>query len=184
MLRAIAADAFFCAALFVEALALISILQAVAGLELPEEFTPILTSYHARTASLSAIGASFFAGKPPVWYADAVLIAAVLFFSFFIAQARNATAPYEDEGLPAPAAAVEATRLEAAIDLALPAAACAIGAALTAPTLLAFLTAPVALWLLLKRLFGRRSWFEVSASYYVNILILGGVAAAAFALQR
>ncbi len=183
MWRAIAADAIFCAALFVESLALLSLLQAVAGLELREEFTPILTSYRAWTAPVSALGASLFAGKPPVWYGDAALIAAVLFFSFFIAQARNATAPYEAESLPAPAGD-EATRLEAAIDFTLPAAACAIGAVLTAPTLLAFLTLPVALWLLLKRVFGRRSWFEVSASYYVNVALLASVAAAAFALNR
>ncbi len=183
MLGAIAADAIFCGAFLVEIAALLSILQAVAGLALPEPFIPILASYHARTAALSAIGASLFAGKPPVWYGDAVLIAAVLFFSFFIAQARNAMAPYDDGGLPA-LAEEKPTRLEAAIDLTLPAAACAIGTLLTAPALLAFLTLPVALWLLLKRLFGRPSWFEVSASYYVNIMLLAAVAAAAFALQR
>ena len=158
MLRTIFADAVFCAALFVaylpwwpvvESLAVLSILQAVAGLELREEFTPIMNSYHAKTVALSAIGGSLFAGKPPLWFADAVLIAAVLFFLFFIAQARNAMAPYDDRH----------------------------GAA-TAPSLLPFLTLPIALWLLLKRLFGKPSWFKVSASYYVNIALLAGMAAA------
>ena len=175
MLRTIFADAVFCAALFVESLAVLSILQAVTGLELREEFTPIMNSYHAKTVALSAIGGSLFAGKPPLWFADAVLIAAVLFFLFFIAQARNAMAPYDD---PEGAAPDEARGFEAAIDFFLPAAICVIGAAVTAPSLLPFLTLPIALWLLLKRLFGKPSWFKVSASYYVNIALLAGMAAA------
>jgi hypothetical protein len=179
MLRAIFADAVFCAALFVESLALLSIFQAVAGLELREEFTPILNSYHAKTAPLSVIGRSLFAGRPPDWYADAALIGVILFFLFFIAQARNAMAPYDDTwGSPIP----EAKGVEAAIDFFLPIAVCAIGAAITAPTLLPFLTLPVALWLLAKRLFGKPSWFKVSTSYYVNIVLLATVAAAIFAL--
>jgi hypothetical protein len=177
MLRAIFADAMFCAALFLESLAVLSILQAVAGLDLREEFTPIMNSYHAKTAPLSAIVGSLFAGRAPAWFADAVLIAAVLFFLFFIAQARNAMAPYDD---PEGAAPDEAKGLEAGIDFFLPAAICAIGAAVTAPALLPFLTLPIALWLLLKRLFGKPSWFNVSASYYVNIALLAGVAAAIF----
>ena len=181
MLRAIFADAVFCAALFIESLALLSVLQAVAGLELREEFTPILNSYHTKTAPLSAIGGSLFAGRPPAWYVDAALIGAVLFFQFFIAQARNAMAPYDD---PKGSPIAEAKGVEAAIDFFLPAAVCAIGAAITAPTLLPFLTLPVALWLLLKRLFGKPSWFEVSPGYYANIVLLAAIAAAIFALAR
>ena len=178
MLKAIFADELFCAALFVESLALLSIFQAMSGLELAEEFTPIMNSYHAKTAPFSAIGSALFASKPPAWYADALLIGAVLFFSFFIAQARAAMAPYDDpEGSPP----VEARGLEAAIDFFLPAAICALGAAVTAPTLLPFLTLPVALWLLLKRVFGKPSWFKVSPSYYVNIVLLAAVAIAIFA---
>ncbi len=181
MLRSIFADAVFCAALFVESLALLSIFQAVAGVNLRDEFTPVMSSYHARTAPVSAIGASLFAGKPPAWYADALLIAAALFFLFFIAQARNAMAPYDE---PAGSPILEAKGVEAAIDFFLPTAVCVIGAAITAPTLLPFLTVPIALWLLLKRLFGKPSWFKVSASYYVNILLLAGLATAIFALAR
>ena len=175
MLRAIFADAVFCAALFVESLAVISIFQSVAGLDLPEGFIPIMNSYHAKTAPLSAIGGVIFASKPPTWYADAMLIAAVLFFSFFIAQAQNAMAPYDD---PEAAPIGEVRALESAIDFFLPVAICAIGALLTAPTLLPFLTVPVALWLLLKRMFGKASWFKVSPVYYVNIALLGAIAAA------
>ncbi len=181
MLRSIFADAVFCAALFVESLALLSIFQAVAGVELRDEFTPILTSYHAKTAPVSLIGASLFAGKPPAWYADALMIAAVLFFQFFIAQARNAMAPYDEPGArPIP----EAKGVDAAIDFILPTAVCAVGAAITAPMLLPYLTLPVGLWLLLKRLFGKPSWFKVSASYYVNILVLAAIATAIFWLTR
>ena len=181
MLRAIFADALFCAALFVESLALLSTFQATSGLELPEEFTPIMNSYHAKTAPFSAIGSSLFASKPPAWYADAVLIAAVLFFLFFIAQARNAMAPYDD---PQAGPISEAKGLEAAIDFFLPAFVCVIGAVMTAPTLLPFLTLPVALWLLLKRAFGKPSWFKVSPGYYANIVLLAAIAAAIFALAR
>lgn len=175
MLRAIFADAVFCAALFVESLAVVSILQSVAGLDLPEEFIPIMNSYHAKTAPLSAIGGVIFASKPPAWYADAMLIAAVFFFSFFIAQAQNAIAPYDD---PDAAPIGEVRALESAIDFFLPVAVCAIGAVLTAPTLLSFLTVPVALWLLLKRIFGNPSWFKVSPGYYVNFVLLGAIAVA------
>jgi hypothetical protein len=181
MLGGLFADAVFCAALFVESLALLSVFQSIAGLELPEELLPILNSYHAKTAPLAAIGGALFASKPPTWYADALLIAAVLFFSFFIAQARNAMAPYDD---PLALPIAEASGLEAAIDFLLPAAVCAIGATLSAPTLLPFLTLPVAVWLLLKRLFGKPSWFKVSPSYYVNIMLLSAIGAAIFALTR
>lgn len=181
MLRAIFSDAVFCAALFVEFLAILSTLQAVAGVQLRDEFTPIMSSYHAKTAPVSAIGASLFAGMPPAWYADALLIAAALFFLFFIAQARNAMAPYDDPG---GSPIEEAKGVEAAIDYFLPAAVCAIGAAITAPTLLPFLTLPIALWLLVKRLFGKPSWFKVSLSYYVNILLLAALAAAISVLAR
>ncbi len=181
MLRALFADAVFCAALFVESLAVLSILHAVAGVDLREEFTPILNSYHAKTAPLAAIGGGLFAGKPSAWFADGVLIAGVLFFLFFIAQARNAMAPYDD---PEATPIAEAKGVEAAIDYLLPAIVCAIGAVVSAPALLPFLTLPVALWLLLKRLFGKPSWFKVSPSYYVNIVLLAAVAAAIFALAR
>ena len=181
MLGGLFADAVFCAALFVESLALLSIFQSIAGLELPEELIPILNSYHAKTAPLAAIGGALFASKPPTWHADALLIAAVLFFSFFIAQARNAMAPYDD---PEAGHVAEVSRLEAAIDFLLPVAICAIGAVITAPTLLPFLTLPAALWILLKRLFGKPSWFKVSPGYYVNIVLLSAIGAAIFALTR
>ena len=181
MLRAIFADALFCAALFVESLAILSTSQAMSALELPEEFAPIMNSYHAKTAPLAAIGSAFFASKPPAWYADAALIAAVLFFLFFIAQARNAMAPYDD---PQASPISEARGLEAAIDFILPAFVCVIGAVITAPTLLPVLTLPVALWLLLKRLFGKPSWFKVSPGYYLNVVLLAAIAATIFALAR
>ncbi len=177
MLMAIAADAIFCAALFVETLALISIFQAACGLSLNGALVPVMRAYHEKLAAFAGLS-SFFAA--PGWLADAAIIAAVLFFSFFIAQARNAMAPYDDGQGPS----CKPTRVEAAIDLVLPAAVCVIGAAATAPTLLPFLTLPVALVLLLKRVAGKPSWFEVSPSYYANAVLLAGVAAAIFALAR
>jgi hypothetical protein len=177
MLMAIVADAVFCAAVFAETLALISIFQTAYGLQLNEAFIPIMRAYHEKMAPLAGLSGNFGA---PEWAADASLIAAVLFFSFFIAQARRATAPYDDGQGPH----YKATRLDAAIDFILPAAACAIGAALTAPALLPFLTLPAALWLFVKRLSGKPSWFEVSSSYYLNVLLLSVAATAIWALAR
>jgi hypothetical protein len=177
MLMAIVADAVFCAAVFAETLALISIFQTAYGLQLNEAFIPVMRAYHEKMAPLAGLGENFGA---PAWTGDASLIAAAMFFSFFIAQARNAMAPYDDGQGPL----YKPARLEAAIDFILPASLCAIGAALTAPTLLPFLTLPVALWLLLKRLTGKPGWFEVSPSYYVNAVFLAGVAASLFALAR
>ncbi len=180
MLLAMFADAVFCAAFLTEALALVSILQAAHGLELNEAFVPIMRFYHAETAPLLSLGSALFAGKPPIWFADAAIISAVLFFLFFIEQARNAMAPHPDEdGRSSPAP----TRLEAAIDLVLPPTICGVGAVFTAPTLLPFLTLPVALVLLLRKAFGRPSWFKVSPSFYVNLLLLAAIAGALFALQ-
>jgi hypothetical protein len=178
MLMTIVADAVFFAALFTETLALISIAHAIHGLALNDALIPVMRFYRETTAPFAGVGASLFAAPP--WFADAVIIAAVLFFSFFITQARNAMAPYDNGD----GASYKATRLDAAIDSTLPAAFCAIGAAVTAPTLLPFLTIPAALWLLITKAAGKPSCFEVSRSYYVNLALLGCVAAAIFALIR
>jgi hypothetical protein len=177
MLIGIVADAIFLAAFFVETLALLSMAQALHGLTLNDALVPVMRFYAETKAPLAAFEANLF-GAP--WFADAAIIAAVLFFSFFIAQARNAMAPYDNGD----GAFYKPTRLEAAIDLLLPAVICAIGAGLTAPTLLPFLTLPVALWLVVKRLAGKPSWFEVSPSYYVNLALLGCVAATISTLSR
>jgi hypothetical protein len=182
MLLSLVADALFCAAFFFETLAALSFLQAAYSIQLREEFTPILQFYHETTSPLAFVGANLLPGKP-VWYADAYVIGAVLFFLFFIRQAQRAMAPYAGDSLQ-PASSWESTRLDAAIDRALPAAACAIGAAVAAFTLLPFLTIPAALVLLLKRLLGKPCWFKAPAIYYVNIVLLAGVVAAVFALAR
>jgi hypothetical protein len=180
MLLAMFADAVFCAAFLAEALALISILHAVQGVQLNEAFTPVLRFYHAETAPLLSVGSALFAGKPPVWFADAAIISAVFFFLFFIEQARNAMAPYpDDDGWPS----LAPTRLDAAIDFVLPPAICGVAAVFTAPTLLPFLTLPAALVLLLRNAIGGPSWFKVSPSFYVNLLLLAAIAAALFASQ-
>jgi len=181
MLRAIAADAVFCAALLVESLAVLSILEGTFGLAFGELSMPILKAWRAATEPFVGFGAAVFSSKPPGWVVDAAAISGVLFFLFFIRQARNAIAPFEDGTYP-PGAVV--TRYDALIDDAIPTVLCALGAVVFAPTLLPLLTLPVALWLLLKRLAGKPSWFEVSPSYYVNLLLLAGIAAAIFGLLR
>jgi hypothetical protein len=168
---AIVTDAIFLAAFFTESLAVLSIVQAFHGLALNDTLIPVMRFYREATGPFAASTASLFGA--PSWFADAAIIAAVMFFSFFIAQARNAMAPYDDGD----GASYKTTRIDAVIDLILPAAFCAMGAALMAPTLLPFLTVPVALWLLIMRLEGKPSWFEVSPSYYMNLALLAAVAA-------
>jgi len=175
MIRAIAADAVFCAAFLTESLALLSILHGVYGLALGELFIPIMKTWRAATEPLVGFGAAVFSSNPPLWVADAAAIAGVFFFLFFIRQARNAVAPNEDGTYPADAAR---TRLDAVIDDAIPTVLCAFGAVLLAPTLLPLLTLPVALWLLAKKQLGRPAWFDVSPTYYVNAALLAGVAVA------
>ncbi|MBT3070808.1 hypothetical protein KKP04_08005 [Rhodomicrobium sp. Az07] len=177
MLRAIAADAVYCAAILVESLALLSILEGAFGLAFGELFIPILKTWRDATEPFVGFGAALFSSSPPVWVVDAAAISGVLFFLFFIGQARKAIAPFEDGTYP-PGAVV--TRQDAFIDDALPTVLCALGAVLFAPTLLPLLTLPVALWLLGRKLVGRPAWFAVSNAYYVNCALLACVAAAGF----
>ncbi len=182
MLMAVFGDAIFCGALFFETLAVLSFIQSAYPLELREVFRPLLSFYHEQTSPLAAFGANFFSGMP-VWFADASIIGAVFFFLFCIRQARRAMAPYDDDSAPL-AATSQVTYLEAAIDQLLPPVVCALAAAALAPTLLPFLTPPIALWLLLKRLLRKPAWFEVSPSYYVNIVLLAAITAAILSLPR
>ncbi|WKW52182.1 hypothetical protein [Rhodomicrobium lacus] len=181
MLRAIAADAVFCAALLVESLAVLSILESTFGLAFGELSMPILKAWRAATEPFVGFGAAVFSSKPPGWVVDAAAISGVLFFLFFIRQARNAIAPFEDGTYP-PGAVV--TRYDALIDDAIPTVLCALGAVVFAPTLLPLLTLPVALWLLAKKQFGRPAWFAVSVTYYVNVAALACLAAAGFWFGR
>jgi hypothetical protein len=177
MLRAIAADAVFCAALLVESLAVLSILESTFGLAFGELSMPILKAWRAATEPFVGFGAAVFSSKPPGWVVDAAAISGALFFLFFIRQARNAIAPFEDGTYP-PGAVV--TRYDALIDDAIPTVLCALGAVVFAPTLLPLLTLPVALWFLAKKQFGRPAWFAVSNAYYVNVAALACLAAAGF----
>jgi hypothetical protein len=182
MLRALAADAIFCAAVFLETLAALSILQGANAIQLREEFDPILAFYHAHLAPVIAFGASLVPAHTPTWFADATIIATVLFFLFFIKQARRATAAHDADFLPHVASDVP-TRAELAIDWLLPASFCAIGAFLCSLTLLPFLTLPIAVWLAVRKAWNP-SWFEISGTYYMNILILAGAIAAILAMPR
>ncbi|MFZ0572409.1 MAG: hypothetical protein WAM63_18210, partial [Rhodomicrobium sp.] len=147
MLRALTADAIFIATLFIEILAALSLIQARQAAVLREEFTPVLSFYRTEVAPVLGYGANAVWPSPPQWFADASILAAILFFLFFIAQARKAMAPYDS--LPAQAP------IEAVIDWALPAALCAIGALISGPTLLPFLTLPAALLLGIGKLAAR-----------------------------
>ncbi|MBI4723694.1 MAG: hypothetical protein HY765_01340 [Rhodomicrobium sp.] len=183
MPMALAADAVFSAAVFFEILAALSILQLEYGTALREEFAPVLAFYRQQAVPILASGARFAYANAPQWFQDASILAAVLFFLFFIAQARKAMAPYEDVCPPRGVNGVP-SRIETAIDWLLPAAICSLGAFLIAPTLLPFLTLPAALVLAMRRLGGKPCWFEVSRSYYVNLLILAAVVGGVLVLQR
>ncbi len=176
MLRALTADAIFIAALFIEILAALSLLQAGQAAVLREAFEPVLAFYRTGVVPVLGYGANAVWPSPPQWFADASILAAILFFLFFIAQARKAMAPYENPPSQGP--------IEAALDWALPAAFCAIGALVSGPTLLPFLTLPAALFLGIGKLAARPCWFELSRSYYFNLLCLAAVLGPILVLQR
>ncbi len=177
MFKALAADAIFIAALFAEVLASLSLLQSTQLIILREEFEPLLAFYHVSLAPILALGSAVVWRSAPQWFADAAVFSAILFFLFFIAQARKAMAPYEPAGEPA-------TTAEAFVDWLLPAAFCAAGALLLGPTLLPLLTLPAALLIGALQLTGRQCQFELSRGYYVNLLCLGAVLGGILILQR
>lgn len=177
MLAALMADAVFIAAIFAEVLAALSILQPVHAIALREEFGPVLAFYRGQAVPYLAPGAQLFWRPAPPWYADACIFAAVLFFLFFIAQARNAMTPLGG-------AAGGSSRSDALIDWLLPVVLCALAALVLAPTLLALLTLPAAAFLGFRKLTGQPSWFELSRSYYLNILFLGVALGAVLIVQR
>jgi hypothetical protein len=176
MLRALVADAAFIAALFVEVLASLSLLQSVQATSLRDEFLPLLAAYHGWIAPELAAGAALVWRSAPQWYVDATALGAILFFLFCIAQARKAMAPYEPAGT--------LTRIEAAIDWTLPILMCAAGALLLGPTLLPLLTVPAALILGLLSLAGRPRRFELARSYYVNLLCVAAIPGVILILQH
>ncbi|MGO9173179.1 MAG: hypothetical protein ACLP7P_14615 [Rhodomicrobium sp.] len=183
MLRALAADAIFIAAVLIEVLAALSMLQSGQLIVLREAFEPVLAYYRTEAVPFLAPGANIVWPAAPQWFADASILSAVLFFLFFIAQARNATAPHREAHSPGHDNG-PSDRVEAVIDWALPVAMCGLGALLLAPTLLPVLTLPAALLLGAKKLAGSPSWFEVSRSYYVNVLCITVAIAAILAFQR
>jgi hypothetical protein len=137
----------------------------------------VMTFYRDKVLQVLVPLASILPETISGWVADAALIASVLFFHFFIAQARRAMAPLDGERRE-----YRLDRAEALIDWALPAAFCAAGAALMGPSLLPLLTLPVAVVFEAWRLAGRRSWFKVPAGYYANLLGLALVPALIAAL--
>ncbi len=176
MLKALAADAVFIAALFVEALASLSLLQSVRAVTLSGEFEPVLAFYRASLAPVLALGTGVVWQSAPQWFVDAAVLSAILFFLFFIAQVRKAMAPYDP--------AAELTVAEAVVDWLLSAAFCAAGALVLAPTLLPLLTLPAALFIGVAQLAGRHGRFELSRSYYINLLCLGALLGGILTLQR
>jgi hypothetical protein len=176
MLRALMADAIFIAALFIETLAALSLLESSHAAAFREAFEPIFASYRTGLAPLLGYGARVAWHSAPQWYIDASILARILFFFFFIAQTRKAMAPYEEPSPPAMS--------EAAVDWALPVGLCALGALFAGPTLLPFLTVPAAFYLGLEKLMGRPCWFELSRSYTFNLLWLGAAVGGILLLQR
>jgi hypothetical protein len=176
MLRALAVDAVFIATLFTEVLASLSLLQSTHSIVLREEFEPVLAFYHASVAPILAVGSNVVWHSAPQWFVDAAVLSAILFFLFFIAQARKAMAPYDP--------AAELTVAEAFIDTLLSGLFCAGGALILGPTLLPLLTLPAVLLIGAMQLAGGRCQFELSRGYYVNLLCLGAVLSGILILQR
>jgi hypothetical protein len=183
MLRALSADAIFIAAVLAEIIAALSLLQSVHAIVLREELEPVLAVYRAQALPFLAVGANAVWPARPQWFADANLISGVLFFLFFIAQTRNAMAPLDQAFAPRVGKDRDSSRAESLADWALPIVFCGLGALVFAPALLALLTLPAALFLGVRRLLGLPSWFEVSRSYYVNLLCLGTVLVSILSLQ-
>ncbi len=177
MLRALVADAVFIAALFVEALASLSLLQSVHAVTLAEAFEPVLGYYRGELAPMLAIGAYLVWPAAPRWFVDASVLSAILFFLFFIAQARKSMAPYEQ-------AAGQPTIAEAVADWLLPAVFCAAGALVLGATLLPLLTVPAALAIGAGQRAGWFRWFELSGGYYFNLFCLVAISGGALMLQR
>jgi hypothetical protein len=182
MLMALSADAIFIAAVLAEIVAALSLLESSHAIVLREELEPVLDVYRAQALPFLTAGTNAVWPSRPHWFADASLIASVLFFLFFIAQARNAMAPFDEALAPRFPKDEKASRAERLADWALPIVLCALGALVLAPTLLPFLTLPAALLLGARRLLWHPSWFEVSRSYYVNLLCLGGALLGIFGL--
>jgi hypothetical protein len=182
MLTAMLSDALFIGAVFFEALAVLSVLRSWQAMALPEALEPVLMFYREKAIPILAPGTPLVWGASPGWLADASVIAAVFFFQFFILQARRAMAPHGYEGSIYNRKPSE--RIETLIDWALPGAACAAGALITAPILAPFLTVPAAIILEARRLAGFPSWFQVSKSYYLNLFCLAVLLGGALTLLR
>ncbi len=183
MLKALIADAIFIASLFIEVCAALSLLQSSNAIVLREALEPVLAFYRGHGTPIFAFGAQIIWPSGPEWFLDSTVLSEFFFFLFFIAQARIGMSPYSETG-----AGCEKerafSRIETLIDWALPIVFCAIGAFILAPTLLPLLTLPAALMLGAKKLLGGRSLFEISASYYLNLLCLGGAVLGILALQK
>ena len=95
MLKALATDAFFIAAVFFETFAALSIAESTNLVALREEFEPILAFYRGHAAPVLAAGTHLVCAHPPQWYVDASVLSVFLFFLFFLSQTRSAMAPYE-----------------------------------------------------------------------------------------
>jgi hypothetical protein len=172
VMRALTSDAIFIAAIFIEIAAALSLLQSSHAVFLREEFEPVLSYYRNHAAPVFGAGAGLLWSKGPQWFTDATVVGAVLFFLFFIAQARNAMAPFQEALAPTFAPIPASNRAEATLDWVLPVLFCGLGALIAAPTLLPLLAVPAALVLYARRLLGLPSWFEVTPAFYLNLLVL------------
>lgn len=183
MVWSIVADGIFACAVLIETLAALSMARLFFQIAPREELDPILAFFHDRILPVLTLPADLIPGTLPPWFADAYAIGVALFFLFFIAQARKAAAPHEVlEELDA--SPPRLSPLETVLDAAIPAIFCGLGAILFSLTLLPLLTPLAALWLLARKLTGKPSWFEVSRSYYVNLLLVLGLTVLLLCLPR
>jgi hypothetical protein len=173
MLQAVLLDSIFGLTVFAETLAALSLLLFLSKIPPGGALDPILFFYKSHIVPVIAAPANL-AGAPG-WYMDAYVLSLVLFFLFFIKQARIAMAPY-GEALPTPSLNQRVTHAEASLDAALPPVFCAIGALLASLTLLPLLTPVAAIWLRHRKSRGKSTWFEISPFYYVNLFAVAGIA--------
>ncbi len=178
MIAALAADALLFIAVFFETLAGVSILRSLNLIRLSKGFDPLLAFYQAKALPVLGLGARLYPATPAFWYADACVLSAFLFYLFFFNQARRASDPLPTIN-DTPIA--RRTVREMILDVTLPSAFCIGGAVVASATLLPLLTIPIALTLLVRRLSGNPSWFQVSSRYYANLVILAAAIAVIYA---
>lgn len=185
MFRSLLKDGLFTALVLLETLALLNIFRVKFAWPLRGELEPVLAFYETSIAPITSFPAHFIFAAARDWYGDAYFVSAVVGFLFFIRQARRAVAPHEaDDGRGEDGRGEDGRGvLESGIDRAFAFAVAGIAAAALSFALLPLLTPLIAVWLGLAKLAGRPSWYQISRSYFWNLLFVTALSGTALYLS-